>query len=59
MWEEIFQFRKKWYNPKSDDEWEQATREAIEFGNKWKGLGQKMIVALLDYMAEKSRECET
>jgi len=59
MWEEIFQYRKKWYNPQSDEEWEVATKEAVEFGKKWQGLGEKLIVAILDYMAEKARESET
>lgn len=56
MWRELFKWRDKWTNPKNEEEIVQATNEAINLGEKYKGLGTDIIIVLLKYMKGKKYE---
>lgn len=56
MWTDIFQWRKKWYKPKNDDEVHQATNEGIALGDKYGQLAQNLIVAMMNHMAKEYKE---
>lgn len=57
MWQDIFQFRKKYYDPpKGDDEWKRFMDDFWEIQNKFGNeLCRQILLAIMDETEEAAR----
>lgn len=55
MWQDIFKFRKRFYEPQDNEKWwKEFTQAGIDLGEKYnEHLAAKIVVAIMDYTQEK------
>ena len=58
MWTDIWNWRKKYYNPEnSDDYWKQFTEDGVFLGEKYGKLCQDSVIAVLNEVKGRWKKC--
>lgn len=58
MWTDIWNWRKKYYNPEnSDDYWKQFTEDGVFLGEKYGKLCQDIVIAVFNEVKGRWKKC--